>query len=306
VSLRREGYIDLPDHPPGGGFDHAAVLASRRRLYVAHTANDAVDVIDLESGAYVESVGELTGVAGALVDEASDLVFTSNRGEDSVSIFAAEDPSTLAKVGVGVRPNGLSLDPSRKTLLAANVGDPTRAGTHTISVIDVAARVMTGSIAVPGRTRWTVFDPTADAFFVNIADPPSIAVIAGGDMTRIAQLIAIPAVGPHGLDVDAHGLLFCASDDGRLLVLEPPGYGVIADVSLAGGPDVIFLDRDLDQLFVAIGDPGVVQVIDISSMKSIQTVDTEPGAHTIALDAATHRVYAFLPSTHRTAVFDAR
>jgi hypothetical protein len=49
VALRLEGYIDLPEHAGPGGFDHAAVHGRLRRLYVAHTANDAVDVIDLDA-----------------------------------------------------------------------------------------------------------------------------------------------------------------------------------------------------------------------------------------------------------------
>lgn len=303
MSLHLEGYVDLPDHPPGGGFDHAAVLDSRRQLYVAHTSNNTVDVIDLDRSEYTASIGGLKGVAGALIDEASELVFTSNRGEDTISIFSAADSLEMARIAVGVRPNGLSFDPNRRTLLVANVGDTERPETHTLSVIDVDARMMEGSIAVPGRTRWTVFDPNTDCFFVNIADPPAIAVVGGADMTRVARLIPIPGVGPHGLDIDASGRLFCACDDGRLVILEPPSYEVIADIELAGGPDVIFLDRELGQLFVAIGDPGVIHVIDAGSMRSIEVVDTERGAHTIALDERMHRVYAFLPSTHRAAVY---
>ena len=95
MSLKHLGYIDLPDHVGQGGFDHAAVDRERGLLHVAHTANDALDVIDVRSGKYVRSVAELTGVAGALVDESQRLVFTSNRGEDTVGIFTAEDEVTL-------------------------------------------------------------------------------------------------------------------------------------------------------------------------------------------------------------------
>ena len=45
--LRLAGSIELPAHRGDGGFDHAAVHGAGRRLYVAHTANDALDVIDL-------------------------------------------------------------------------------------------------------------------------------------------------------------------------------------------------------------------------------------------------------------------
>ena len=58
--LRPESTIDLPEHIGSGGFDHAAVYRRGRRQYVAHTAKDAVDVIDLDSGRYLECVGGLT------------------------------------------------------------------------------------------------------------------------------------------------------------------------------------------------------------------------------------------------------
>ena len=46
MTLKHSGYVDLPPHAAPGGFDHAAVHGGRGLLYVAHTANDAIDVID--------------------------------------------------------------------------------------------------------------------------------------------------------------------------------------------------------------------------------------------------------------------
>jgi len=305
VGVRLEGHIDLPEHVAAGGFDHASVDHRRRRLYVAHTANDAIDVVDLDRSRYVRSIGGLTGVAGALVDESAGFVFTSNRGEDTVGILGPDDPDGPAKVAVGRRPNGLAFDPGRRTLLAANVGDPQDPSTHTVSIIDTERAVMTASIPVAGRTRWAVFDAATERFFVNVADPPSIVVIDSADPTRIATSIPIPAAGPHGLDIDEAGRLYCACDAGRLLVLAPPSYSVVGDLALAGAPDVIFLDRGMRLLYVAIGDPGLIEVFDIDRLVQDGSVETEKGAHTIAVDFDRHRVYAFLPETHRAAVFAA-
>jgi DNA-binding beta-propeller fold protein YncE len=303
VVLRLEGYVELPEHRAEGGFDHAAVHRDLGRLYVAHTANDAIDVIDLDQMRYVDSIDGLTGVAGALVAESWDLVFTSNRGEDSVGIFDARRSGTLAKVPVGRRPNGLAFDPVRRTLLVANVGDSDDPASHTLSIVDTDRAVLSGSIPVPGRTRWAVFDPGTDRFFVNIADPPSIVVVEGADPTKVAPTIPIAAAGPHGLDVDEAGRLYSACDAGRLFILAPPAYHVSADLPLAGSPDVIFLNPVLRRLYVAIGDPGLIEVFDIDRFERVDTVETEQGAHTIALDLDRHRVYAFLPLTHRAAVF---
>jgi DNA-binding beta-propeller fold protein YncE len=94
------------------------------RVFVAHTANDAVDVIDIAARKYVGSIPGLPAVAGALVAAESDLVFTSNRGENTVGIFRWDDVGAVDKIGVGVRPNGLACDPRGTRLLVAHVGDP--------------------------------------------------------------------------------------------------------------------------------------------------------------------------------------
>ena len=178
MALRHLGFIDLPAHAKAGGFDHAAVHEPTGRIYVAHTANDAVDVIDVQRQRCVGSIPGLAGVAGALVAE-PDLVFTSNRAENTVGVFSVGDAPRVEKIGVGIRPNGLAYDPRRGRLLAAHVGDPAIPGSCTVSIVDVGARQRLADVAVAGRTRWTVYDRLGDAFHVNIADPPQIVVERG-------------------------------------------------------------------------------------------------------------------------------
>jgi hypothetical protein len=66
---------------------------------------------------------------------------------------------------------------------------------------------------------------------------------------------------------------------------------------------VIFLDEAMGHLYMAIGDPGVLQVVDVADRSHVDAVETEAGADTLVLDADHHRVLAFLPETHRAAVF---
>src|SRR5262245_63215958 len=86
LPLRHLGFIDLPPHAGSDGFDHAAVHEPTGQVYVAHTANDAVDVMDVEKQTYLGSITGLRAVAGALMAPTSDLVFTSNRGENTIGI----------------------------------------------------------------------------------------------------------------------------------------------------------------------------------------------------------------------------
>jgi DNA-binding beta-propeller fold protein YncE len=304
MTLRLLSHIELPAHRSNGGFDHADIHPPSDRLYVAHTANDSIDVIDCAQDRYVESVNGLTAVAGALVSEARDLVFTSNRGENTVSVFSPGAEQSAFKIAVGVKPNGLAFDPVRGILIAANVGDPTIPDSYTVSVVDVGRRERIAEIKVPGRTRWAVYDAARAMFFVNIASPARIVAIDARDPTNIAKEYAVPADGPHGLDLDAaRGRLLCACDAGVLVAIDAASGRVVGDVPLSGTPDVIFLDPRSGHLYVAVGEPGVIDVIDVGTMRRTEVVPTEAGAHTLALDRKRSKVYAFLPRSHRAAVF---
>jgi len=304
MGLKHVGYIDLPDHMGQGGFDHAAIDRGRALLYVAHTANDSVDVIDTRSGTYARSISGLKGAAGALVDEPASLVFTSNRGENTVGIFSSGLENTLVKVPAGVRPNGLAYDPERGILLCANVGDPNVPGSPSVTLVNVGERSVAATVPMPGRTRWAIYDPEQRVFFVNIADPSRIVELDPKISARIARQLEVLARGPHGLDFDrSRRRLYCACDDGTLVALDSRSGEAIASLELSGAPDVIFLDAALSRLYVAIGDPGVIDVIDVGSWRRREIVSTEPGAHTLALDETAHRIYAFLPRTHRALVF---
>lgn len=304
MSLRLVGHIDLPEHRGSGGFDHAAIHHRADHLYVAHTANDALDIVDCARERYVGSIEKLPRVAGVLVSEARGLAFASNRGEDTVAIFEPGTDGPVAKVAVGRGPNGLAFDAGRGTLLAANLGDPGVPESCTISVIDVEARAMRAAIPVPGRTRWAIYDGRTDCFFVNINAPAVIVVVAAGDPTRIAKTYEVPAAGPHGLDLDpSSGRLYCACDAGQLVTVDAASGKALGFVGLSGAPDVVFLDAARERLYVAAGDPGVIDVIDTAALKVVERVPTEPGAHTTALDDRRGRLYVFLPATHRAALF---
>jgi DNA-binding beta-propeller fold protein YncE len=304
VTLRLVGHIGLPPHRSNGGFDHADIHSPSDRLYVAHTANNAIDVIDCAEDSYLESISGLPAVAGALVSEQRGLVFTTNRGENTVSIFKPGDERNGFKIGVGIKPNGVAFDDSRGLLVVANVGDPAIAGSYTASLVDVGRRERISEITLPGRTRWAIYSPALETFFINIASPALIVAIDAREPTKVSKQYQVRSEGPHGLDFDpTTKRLFCACDAGILIAIDAGSGRVLADVPLSGAPDVIFLNPTLGHLYVAIGDPGVIDVIDVAAMRRKDVVRTEPGAHTLALDRKRNKLYAFLPRSHRAAVF---
>lgn len=304
MSLKFVSYIDLPEHIKPGGFDHAAVHRQHSRLYVAHTANDAVDVIDCREDRYLYSIPDLPGVAGALVSEEDDLVFTSNRDENTVGIFKLDSEDHVDKIDVGIRPNGLAYDTRRGQLLVAHVGMPDVTGSTTVSVIKVSEKRILATLPVAGRTRWTIFDASSNSFYVNITDPPEIVVIHADQPDRIAKIFSVLVAGPHGLDIDSETQrLFCACDGGELVVLDAGSGTILHQESISGVPDVIFYNAERQHLYIAVGNPGVIDVFDTHQMRLLETVNTEAGTHTLGFDPVQNKVYAFLPHTHRVAVY---
>lgn len=84
-------------------------------------------------------------------------------------------------------------------------------------------------------------------------------------------------------------------DDGQFVALDAATGRVLETAALSGPPDVIFVDPKLARCLVAVGDPGVIDVIDLRTTQRVESVPTEPGAHPTALDAGRHRLYVFLP-----------
>ena len=304
--LRHIGYVELPKHEASGGFDHAAVHTASGQVYVAHTANNAVDVLDPAAKEYLFSVQQLPGVAGVLVSEEAQLIITSNRAENTIAIFSPYPRAEVSKVAVGMRPNGLAYDHARRQILVANVGDPAISGSHTLTVVAVDERAARAEIPVLGRTRWAMFDPEAQVFYVNIADPAQIVVVDARQPDGIKRTFAIPSVGPHGLDLDLDThRLFCACDSGMLITLDTHSGKILGQDPLSGAPDVVFFDRVHKRLYVAVGDPGTIDVFDTKTMEKLAGMATEKGAHTFALAPAGDQVYAFLPVSHRAAIYEA-
>src|SRR5262249_24601792 len=132
----------------------------------------------------------------------------------------------------------------------------------------------------------------------------SQSVVIDADTLRISRVIPIAAAGPHGLDADVERRrLFCACDGATLVEIDLDSAEITRTVDLIGAPDVIFFNARLRRLYVAVGDPGVIEVFDTAQLRRVGTVPTERDAHTIAFDSAHDVVYAFQPNTHRAAVY---
>ena len=271
MSLVRTGFIPIPQGAEPG-FDHADVFPRGRRMYVAHTGADRIEVLDCETRTHLHALpAELPGVAGVLVDEEHDLLFSSDRAAARVSVFRCSDEQLLGQVDVGPHPNGLAYDRRRRRLYSFNLGDPLGENC-TASLVDLDSMRVIAELPLPGRPRWAVYDEERDRVYANIREPAQVIVIDAA-RTEIVHAFVVPSAGPHGLWLD-RGRLFCAADGGALVVLDRDSGEVLASLPLPGVPDVVMHDAEIRRLYVAVRDPGVE--------KKLRDLTTDPVGNTPA------------------------
>ena len=270
-------------------FDHGAFDAKTRRVFVAHTGHDSVDVIDHDGHKHVATLPGFPEAAGVVAD--AGIVLVTNRGSAGLAVVDAATMKTEQVFKVGHRPNGVALVAARKLAIAACIGDDAHRPMLEVLSLDGGPRF---SIDLPGRPRWCVTDAAGERVFLAIQNPSMVLVARLPDL-RDVQHWKVPVGGAHGLDIDhRRGRLYAACDDAALVELDSGSGEVTNQWPIAGAPDVTFVNPATGLVHVAIGKPGLVQSIDPRS-GGTRRLDTAPGAHTTAL-VPPDRLYVFSPS----------
>jgi DNA-binding beta-propeller fold protein YncE len=273
----------------GSSFDHGAFDLKTRRVFVAHTGRDCIEVIDHDTRRHVATLPGFPEVAGIVADDG--IVLATNRGAASLAWIDASRLETRAVHKTGPRPNGVALVPRLRLAIAASIGDETYGPKlHALSLDGSRHDVL----ELPGRPRWCVTDAADERVFVAIREPSMLLVARLPDLKQVQQW-RLPASGAHGVDIDhQRGRIYVACDDSALVEVDIGSGDVTNHWSIAGEPDVTFFNPATGLVHVAIGQPGIVQSIDPLTNARTQFV-TGRGAHTTAL-AAPDRLYVFSPA----------
>jgi len=288
TSLKSVGVIEIPN-ALDSDFDHAAFDPRTRRVFIAHTARNCLEVIDHDTQRHVATLPDFPGVAGAVADDGE--ILTTNRGAATITWLDAETYRVRAVFPSGPRPNGAAILKRRGIGIAACIGDAHQG--PALQSINLKA-VTQCSIELPGRPRWCVTDEAAERVFLCIRDPSMILVARLPDLTDVIHW-PLPAGGAHGLDIDhRRERLYAACDAGKLVEIDSRTGDVTNIWSIAGVPDVTFFNPATGRVHVAIGEPGLVESIDPRTGERMQTT-TGVGAHTTAL-VPPDRLYVISPA----------
>ncbi|HEX9213064.1 MAG TPA: hypothetical protein VF901_21360 [Bradyrhizobium sp.] len=97
MPLKSLGVIAIPKGL-NSDFDHAAFDPKTRRVFIAHTACDCLEVIDHDRQTHIATLPGFPGVAGAVADDGQ--VLTTNRGAATITWL---DAATYDIKGVASR-----------------------------------------------------------------------------------------------------------------------------------------------------------------------------------------------------------
>ena len=170
MPLKTIGTIAIPG-AAGSAFDHGAFDPRSRRVFIAHTARDCIEVIDHDAGKHLATLPGFPGAAGAVADDGHILV--TNRGSASVALLDAATLETRAMLNTGARPNGAVIVARSGLAIAACIGVDKE--TPTLQPYGLSDRKHV-SIDLPGRPRWCVTDAAAEHIFLCIREPSMVLV----------------------------------------------------------------------------------------------------------------------------------
>lgn len=288
MSLTAAGTITIPDSV-GTSFDHGAFEPATRRVFIAHTARNALEVVDADSSQHLVTLPGFPEAAGVVAAEGRVLV--TNRGSASLAWVDARSLETREVLDTGPRPNGVAIVPSLRLAVVACIGDDTHRPQLQALGLEGDRRC---AIDLPGRPRWCVIDANQERVFLAIRDPSMVLVARLPDLDDV-QHWPLPSHGAHGMDIDHRAnLLYVACDAGSLVEVDVRSGEARREWPLPGGPDATFFNPKSGVVHVAIGDPGLIQSVDPRSNASTQFT-TARGAGTTAL-IEPDKLYVFSPA----------
>src|SRR5260370_12111060 len=208
MSLKAVGVIDIPDSTDTL-FDHGAFEAGSRRIFVAHTARNSIEVIDHDAGRHLSTLPGFPEAAGVVTDEGQVLV--TNRGAAGLAWIDAHTLETRSVLDTGPRPNGVAIISRLKLAVVACIGDETHGPVLQVLNLETHQR---WAIDLPRRPRWCVIDSSGARVFLAVQEPSMVLVARVPDLDEV-QHWKLPSSGAHGIDIDHRANRLYVACDGR-------------------------------------------------------------------------------------------
>lgn len=269
-----------------GGWDYLNVDEINGRIFVSHAT--VAQVIDIKTRKLVGTIPDTKGIHGIAIANDLNKGFTSNGQDSSVTIFNLKTLEVITKIYVtGRNPDAILYDPFSQKVFTFNGGG------NNSTVIDAKSNKVIGTIPLDGKPEFSVTDGKGKVF-VNIEDKSVINVINSTTLKVEQHWPIAPGEEPSGLALDnqTHRLFsVCAN---KLMIVTDAGTGkIISTLPIGDRCDGVAFDPEKKRAYSSNGEGSitVVQEENSNDFKVLETVSTQPGAKTIAIDKTTHHLY---------------
>jgi YVTN family beta-propeller protein len=274
-------------HLPGnGGWDYLAIQPGSEKLYVSHSSQ--VNIVNKTTGDSLGVIPGTSGVHGIAFVPGLNKGYTSNGRSNTLTVFDLQTDKILAQLPVAQNPDAIMYDDFSKRVIVCN------GRSNSISMVDPENDKVVGTVDVGGKPEEAVTNG-AGTLFVNIEDKNEIAVIDLKSMKLLHRWPLQPGEAPTGLAIDntTQRLFSACSDSKLLMILDATNGAIISKIPIGAGCDGIVFDEASKIIFTSNGEGNITVVKENNkdSFSKVASLPTKRGARTIALDAATHKLY---------------
>jgi DNA-binding beta-propeller fold protein YncE len=214
--------------------------------------------------------------------------FTANGAEDTISVFELDSLKLLTKwKATGKRPNQIAYEPTTQRVFSFNSSG------RNITVFDARNGDVLSTIDVDGRTEFYAVDGQG-MIYDALEDKGTVIAIDAKAMKIVSSYSLAPHQEPAGVAMDRNTRrLFVATHSRAFLVLDADTGKLLASFAIGEGNDAVKFDPGLRLAFASNGDGtlAVVRERTKGQFSLAQTVKTQVGARTMAVDPKTHRVF---------------
>ncbi len=274
-----------------GGTDYVAVEAATGRVFVSRSTH--MMVVDGPTGKVVGDILNLPGVHGAGFSTKAGHGFTTNSGDQTVTMFDLKTFAVIKQIKIGPGLDGIMYDEPDDKIILTNHSKP---GTLT------AINPVTGDVVATVELEDTAPEGAAadgkGHIFVNNEGTNTIQVIDTKTWKATASWKIAPCDGPTGIAYDKASNRIFSGCSGTSVVVDASTGKVVASIKNGTRVDALGWDSAQKLIFIPNGGEGNVTVVHQDSPDKytvVATVTTVPGAKTICVDPTTHNAYLFQP-----------
>jgi len=272
--------------PGDEGWDYLTFEQGGQRLFVSHGTR--VLVVDTDKLTVVGEIPDTPGVHGIALAPELGRGFVSAGRSGTVVVFDLKSLARLKEIKVtGENPDAILYDPASQRVFTFNGRG------RNATAIDARTDEVLGTIPLDAKPEFAATDGKG-RIYVNLEDRNSLAVI---DPVKLSVVSVWPVKGceePSGLALDAsHARLFPVCANKAMPVIDATSGKVLGTAAIGGGPDAAAFDPGTGLAFASCGE-GKLTVVRTSSSghpEMAESVATQRGARTMALDLARHRVF---------------